>query len=51
MSDPLVIKARLPVRGYTPGQTINLEFTADNRSDQDVLGFKVELVGVGNNNI
>lgn len=45
-SNPLEIVARTPVSGYTPGQTINLEFTASNKSEQPISGFKVQLVKV-----
>lgn len=37
--------ARIPVRGYTPGQTINIEIDVDNRSDQE-SDFSVKLMKV-----
>lgn len=43
---PLTITARIPVGGYIPGQTIPLNFTADNQSILDVLKFKAQLIKV-----
>lgn len=45
-SDPLEMTVRIPVGGYTPGQTINLDIEAKNRSDQDVEGFTAQLLKV-----
>lgn len=45
-SDPLHLKATIPVGGYCPGQTINVVVTADNKSDQDVSMFSVQLMKV-----
>lgn len=42
-SDPVEITARLPVSGFIPGQTINLQFDAKNNSDRPILDFKVQL--------
>lgn len=36
------IVARIPVRGYTPGQTINLEIEVINMSDEEA-NFSVQL--------
>lgn len=46
-SDPLQMKVSMPVGGYTPGQTINLEIDARNQSDQDVDSFTAQLIKVG----
>lgn len=45
-SDPLQMTVRMPVGGYTPGQTINLDVDATNNSDQDVEGFTAQLLKV-----
>lgn len=45
-SDPLELVVRMPVGGYTPGQTINLDVEAKNKSDQDVESFTAELLKV-----
>lgn len=42
--------ARIPVSGYTPGQTINLEIDVDNQSDEKPE-FKVELQKVKKHDI
>lgn len=46
VSDPLDMIVRIPVGGYTPGQTINLDVEAWNKSDQDVEGFTAQLLKV-----
>lgn len=46
VSDPLEMSVRMPVGGYTPGQTINLDIEARNKSDQDVEGFTAQLLKV-----
>lgn len=45
-SGPLQMNVRMPVGGYTPGQTINLEIDARNQSDQDVDSFTAQLLKV-----
>lgn len=46
-SEPLSINARLPGGGrYVPGQTIYVNLEVDNRSDQDVTAFTVQLISV-----
>lgn len=45
-SDPLDINVCAPVGAYTPGQTINLYIKANNKSDQPVSGFSVQLIKV-----
>lgn len=45
-SDPLELVVRIPVGGYTPGQTINLDVEAKNKSDQDVEYFSAQLLKV-----
>lgn len=42
---PMHVVARVPVSGYTPGQTINIEIDVDNRSDQE-SDFSVRLMKV-----
>lgn len=48
-SDPLHLKATIPVRGYSPGQTINMAVSADNKSNQDVSVFTVQLLNFEGN--
>lgn len=43
-SDDLRIAGRLPVRGYCPGQSINLKLIVVNRSFVDILHFQVLFV-------
>lgn len=39
--------ARIPGgAGYVPGQTIYIELVVDNKSDQDVCAFTVQLISV-----
>lgn len=45
-SDPLNVDVRTPVRGYTPGQTINVKLNVSNESEEDVENFAVELIKV-----
>lgn len=42
----MYIIARTPVGGYTPGQTIHLEISVTNQSDQLVAEFSVQLIKV-----
>lgn len=42
----LEIYGRLPVRGYCPGQTMNLKLDVNNKSFQDVLYFLVQFIQV-----
>lgn len=37
--------ARVPVTGYTPGQTINIEIDVDNKSEE-TADFAVQLMKV-----
>lgn len=46
-SDPLHIVASIPVGGYVPGQTIDLSLEVDNKSNQRVPYFQMQLVKVG----
>jgi len=41
-SEPMQLVARVPVVGYIPGQTINVEFEVDNKSNNQAL-FNVNL--------
>ncbi|KAJ6641363.1 Arrestin domain-containing protein 17 [Pseudolycoriella hygida] len=43
-SDELQLYARLPVRGYCSGQTINLKLDVINKSYQEVLRFLVQFI-------
>ncbi|XP_055327009.1 arrestin domain-containing protein 2-like [Sitodiplosis mosellana] len=43
-SPPMTILARIPVRGYTPGQVINLEINVKNESDQPASKFTIKLI-------
>lgn len=45
-SDPLSIYAQIGVGGFTPGQTINLKFDVDNKSNLNVSTLTVQLVKV-----
>lgn len=45
-SQPVTIHAKTPVGGYTPGQTINLEFTVKNECNETLDAFTVELRNV-----
>lgn len=44
-SDPMHVTARIPVSGYTPGQTIDVEIDVNNRSDENGE-FSVQLLKV-----
>lgn len=44
-SDPMHLVARVPVTGYTPGQTINIEIDVDNKSEE-TADFAVQLMKV-----
>lgn len=44
---PLRLVVRVPVSGYTPGQTMNIEIDVDNQSAKDAH-FDVELLKVMN---
>lgn len=44
-SDPMHVVVRIPVSGYTPGQSINIEIDVDNKSDSEAE-FTVQLVKV-----
>lgn len=45
-SGPLEVSAFTPVRGYTPGQIINLKLNVSNASKEPVHKFEVELIKV-----
>lgn len=45
-SDPLELTARIPVGAYAPGETINVQIDANNKSDQPIANFKVQLIKV-----
>lgn len=38
-----MVKAKIPVGGYVPGQTINLDLDIHNKSDEDISAFVVKL--------
>lgn len=42
----MIIIARTPVAGYTPGQIINLEIKVNNQSDQPLTEISVQLIKV-----
>lgn len=44
--DSLIMVGRIPVRGYIPGQTIELFLNVYNRTEQRVSEFKVQLMKV-----
>lgn len=46
LSDPIDMIVNVPVRGYTPGQTINMEINVKNRSNQMISEFQVNLIKV-----
>lgn len=46
--EPLRIEVLTPVKGYTPGQTINVTLTVNNESDLPLSEFTVELIKVRN---
>lgn len=45
-SNPLDIIVRVQFGGYTPGQTINVQIEANNKSDEQVSHFIVQLIKV-----
>lgn len=45
-TDPLFINARIPVGGYTPGQTIELLLEINNKSDQTFQNFEIQIIKV-----
>lgn len=45
-SEPLEIVAHIPVSGYIPRETIDLHLQVNNKSNQPVLEFTVQLVQV-----
>lgn len=45
-TDPVFIIARLPVAGYTPGQTIELFLDVNNKSDQTFQDFQILIIKV-----
>lgn len=49
-SDPLCIYAGIKVGGFTPGQTIDLNFDVVNKSNLNVSTFTVQLVKVSHMN-
>lgn len=40
------MNARLPVAGYTPGQTIELYLEINNKSDQNFFNFEIQIIKV-----
>lgn len=40
------MEASIPVRGYTPEQTIDVKIDVNNESDEDLYNFDVELIKV-----
>lgn len=45
-SSPLEVSALAPVRGYTPGQIINLKINVSNTSNEPLHRFEVDLIKV-----
>lgn len=45
-SEPLILRAQIPIGGYIPGQTIDLEFEAFNKSNVRVSEFTIQFVKV-----
>lgn len=45
-SEPLILRTRIPVGGYIPGQIIDLKFDATNKSNVRVSEFTIQLVKV-----
>lgn len=45
-TEPLLMTARIPVSGYTPGQNINVELELTNNSDENVSAFVLQLIRV-----
>lgn len=45
-TSPVFIKARIPVTGYTPGQTIEVALEINNKSDQRFQNFQVQIIKV-----
>lgn len=45
-SEPLNMECRIPVSGYTPGQTIKVLITVSNKSSLDVERLDVLLIKV-----
>lgn len=43
---PLIMSGHLPVSGYTPGQTIRVQFAVKNNSGHDILAFSTLLIKV-----
>lgn len=43
-SDPLKIKARLPVGGFVSGDTIHLSLTVDNESNRQIPSSTIKLI-------
>ncbi|KAJ6645788.1 Arrestin domain-containing protein 17 [Pseudolycoriella hygida] len=46
ISSPMNVAVRIPVSGYTPGQTVNIEIKVNNRSGQEIDGFEVKLIKI-----
>lgn len=45
-SEPLDVVVRIPVSGYVPGQTINVELKVMNKSKENIVEFSAGLVKV-----
>lgn len=45
-SDPLYMKATIPVGGYAPGQMINVDLELTNNSNENIQGFVIQIVRV-----
>lgn len=45
-TDPLEFTVTMPLGGYTPGQTINLNIDTRNDSNQDVDNYSAQLIKV-----
>lgn len=49
-SDPIFVKATIPVGGYTPGQMINIDLELTNNSNENIQAFVIQIVRVSNVN-
>lgn len=45
-SDPLFMKASLPVGGYTCGQVIHVELELTNNSNENIQAFVIQIIRV-----
>lgn len=45
-SDPLFMKATIPVGGYTPGQVIHVDLELTNKSNENIQAFVIQIIRV-----